>query len=91
MSNIITTFIKSTPFNIIKPINTNINNLMANNNNNNNNNKNKNKQIYKIKFNNIEDDINKNNFMIEVEKRIKRIIIYIMIIILIKIYISLNI
>lgn len=55
-----------------------------------NNNTNKNKSVvYKVVFDNIEDELNKYNFMVEVNMRVRRIITYLIIIIMIKIYTSL--
>lgn len=55
-----------------------------------NNNTNKNKSVvYKVVFNNIEEELNKYNFMVEVNMRVRRIITYLIIIIMIKIYTSL--
>lgn len=62
----------------------------GNSNFNNHNNTNKNKSVvYKVVFNNIEEELDKYNFMVEVNMRVKRIITYLIIIIMIKIYTSL--
>jgi len=62
----------------------------GNGNVNGNNNTNKNKSVvYKVIFDNIEDEIDKYNFLVEVNTRVRRIITYLIIIIMIKIYTSL--
>ncbi len=62
----------------------------GNDNNNNNNNTNKNKSVvYKVVFDNIEEELDKYNFLVEVNTRVRRIITYLIILIMIKIYTSL--
>lgn len=62
----------------------------ANGNVNNHNNTNKNKSVvYKVVFDNIEEELDKYNFLVEVNTRVRRIITYLIILIMIKIYTSL--
>ena len=63
--------------------------LLSANGNINYNNTNKNKSVvYKVVFDNIEDELDKYNFLVEVNTRVRRIITYLIIIIMIKIYTS---
>jgi hypothetical protein len=65
-------------------------NVNGNGNVNNHNNTNKNKSVvYKVVFDNIEDELDKYNFLVEVNTRVRRIITYLIILIMIKIYTSL--
>lgn len=60
------------------------------NGNSNHNNTNKNKSVvYKVVFDNIEEELDKYNFLVEVNTRVRRIITYLIILIMIKIYTSL--
>lgn len=70
--------------------NNNFLSLLSSNGNSNHNNTNKNKSVvYKVVFDNIEEELDKYNFLVEVNTRVRRIITYLIILIMIKIYTSL--
>lgn len=65
-------------------------NTNGNINDNSNNHTSKNKSVvYKVVFDNIEEELDKYNFLVEVNTRVRRIITYLIILIMIKIYTSL--